>query len=229
MIALIRFQTGLLLRSNRWLGPLLIYAVFVLFSGIGGSGGQPLNDGLDWSDALLVPSVAWLTRSALTMEPPAAWACTAAAGGPYRAHLAALAAALAGGIVLALGGAGCQLAVDDWPAGGTTALIKVIAIGLVTAAICLAVGSAVGAFFNPPVVRKMGIAVLSMIGAVILALVSGVSPANAALRQIRSPSNSAAWPGVCPVLVAALLLAASWAISTALAARRRALTSGDDG
>jgi hypothetical protein len=35
MIALIRFQTGLLLRSNRWLGPLLIYVIFALFSGIG--------------------------------------------------------------------------------------------------------------------------------------------------------------------------------------------------
>jgi hypothetical protein len=227
MIALIRYQAGLLLRSNRWLGPLLIYAIFVLFTGIGGSGGQALTDGLNWSAAMLLPSVTWLTRAALTAEPPAAWACAAAAGGPYKAQLAALATALSGGIVLALVGVGYQLAKDDWPAGGTSALIKVTLSGLVSAAICIGVGSAVGAFFNPPVVRRLAVAVLGMISAVIVALLASFSPANAALRQIRS--HTVSWPGAGPVVVAIVLVAVSWALSARLAARRGALISAEDG
>lgn len=69
MIALIRYQIGLLLRSHRWVGPVILYATGVVVIGIGGSGGQPLSTGLDWSAAVLVPTAAWLTRSALTAEP----------------------------------------------------------------------------------------------------------------------------------------------------------------
>jgi hypothetical protein len=43
-------------------GPLLLYATLLAFVG----DSQPLRDGLGWSAAMLVPAVAWLTRSALT-------------------------------------------------------------------------------------------------------------------------------------------------------------------
>jgi hypothetical protein len=79
VIALVRYQAALLLRSQRWVAPLLGYAALVAVST--SIGGQSLADGLDWSAAMLVPGVAWLTRSVLTAEPAAARACVAAAGG----------------------------------------------------------------------------------------------------------------------------------------------------
>lgn len=83
MIPLLRYQAALLVRSHRWVPPVLLYAVLVAIGG--GGGGQPLSDGLDWSAAILVPAAAWLTRSMLTAEPAAARACVAAASGPRRA------------------------------------------------------------------------------------------------------------------------------------------------
>ncbi len=106
MIALIRYQAALMIRAHRWVGPLLLYATLLTFMG----DGQPLRFGLSWSAAMLLPSAAWLTRSALTVEPAAARACVAVAGGPHRVHLAALLTAFAGGVILAVAGAGYELA-----------------------------------------------------------------------------------------------------------------------
>jgi len=219
-MALTRYQIAILLRSHRWVGPLLLYSVSMVFAGLAGSANQPLGAGLDWSAAMAVPAAAWLTRSALTAEPAAARACAAAAGGPYRTHLAALTAALAGGLVLALCGAAYELATCKGPAGGASTWASVMAAGLVTAAICVGVGSAAGALCNPPVIRKAGTAVLATISAVIVALVAGISPANAALRQVKTQPHSAGWLAGLPVLVAGAMLAGSWALSTMLSARR---------
>src|SRR5262249_13389845 len=145
-------QVGLLLRSHRWIGPVILYGTGIVFIGIGGAGGQPLSTGLDWSAAVMVPTAAWLTRSALTAEPAAARECTAAAGNPFRTHLSVLIAALGCGAVLALAGVAYQVAVDTWPSGGVLALAGTVAAGIATAAICLGMGSAVATLCNPPVV-----------------------------------------------------------------------------
>lgn len=110
---------------------------------------------------MLVPVVAWLTRSGLTAEPAAARACAAAAGGPHRAHLAALTASLAAGIVLALAGAGYELITYQPSAGGLLTRAAVTAAGLVTAVICSCVGSAIAALCNPPVIRRVGVVILT--------------------------------------------------------------------
>jgi hypothetical protein len=221
VIQLIRYQAGLLLRSHRWLGPLLLYAVCLVSATGGGSGGG-LRDGLDWSAAMLVPAVGWLTRSALTAEPDAARACTAAAGGPYKAHLAALVTALAGGIVLALAGAGYELATCQLPAAGGPGLASVTGAGLATAVVCVGVGSAAGALCNPPVVRRLAVSVLSTTAAVILALVAGISPAHAALRHAGSGPHPAASLAVLPLVAGIVLAALAWTVSTLLAPRRGA-------
>lgn len=219
MMALVRYQAGLLLRSHRWVGPLAVYTVAVWLIGSGGSQRQLLGSGMSWSAGALLPVAAWLTRSVLTAEPPEARACVAAAGGPRRAHLAALITALAAGAVLGLGGVAYQLATCRLP-GGAAKDAKTLVIGLAATAICLGVGSAIGAFFNPPVVRAVAIGLLSTTGAVIAALVTSVSPANAAIRDAGAQPHSAGWPVGLTLLAALLLLAASWATSTALAARR---------
>jgi len=231
VIALIRYQAAVLLRGHRWIGPLVAYAVLLTF--IGANASQPLSAALGWSAGMLVPAVAWLTRSALTAEPPAARACVAAAGGPQRAHLAALLAALAGGVILALAGAAYEsltsmlpryhqaAAPGALPPVDPRAVAAALAAGLASAVVCLLVGSAVGTLCAPPLVRHPGYGMLSTVGAVIIALVADVSPANAAIRGSGSAAlGGRPWLTGLPLAIAVILTAGSWLASTRLAARR---------
>ena len=87
MIALLRYQAALLLRSQRWLPPVILYAAVL---GIGVQTGQPVLDSLGYAAAAVLPVAAWLVRICATNEPPAARSCVSAAAGPARAHLACL-------------------------------------------------------------------------------------------------------------------------------------------
>jgi len=220
--ALLRYQAGVLFRSHRWVFPLIVYVLLISVSGVGQK--QPLSAGLDWSAATLVPVVALLTRSMLTAEPAAARACVAAAAGPMRAHLAVLGSALGGGIVLALAGGAYEMATTGNVARLVTQhpgqLGSTLAAGMGTALICIFVGSTIGALFNRPVIRHQTVALLTTIAAVVLGLLSGVSPANAALRGDGAAIRSPAWPTGVPFLAAAGLLVLSWLLSALLAARR---------
>ena len=117
MTALLRYQAALLLRSNRWIFPLIAYGALIA---VGAAASTPLAEGLDWSAAMLVPAVAFITRSMLMAEPDASRAVVAAAAGPadgpVRAQLAALVAALGGGAVLGIIGAVFTLLTSE-PAG----------------------------------------------------------------------------------------------------------------
>ena len=214
MIALVRYQAANLFRSHRWIVPLIIYAV-LLFIGSAGSGRRALTDGLVWSAALLVPAVALLTRSMLSAEPAAARACVAAARGPGRAQLATLLTAFGAGAVLGLAGAAYEVVT----VGHKTALLTPLASGLGQALVCALVGAAVGTLFNRPLIRHPAAALLSTIAAVVVALVSNVSPANAALRG-EAAIQARAWPTVVPLVAAFALAVASWTVSCWLAGRR---------
>jgi hypothetical protein len=215
VVALIRYQVGLLFRSHRWVLPLIVYAALIVVGGAG-RGSQSLSDGLDWSAALAVPAVALLTRSMLTAEPGAARACVAAATGPARTQLATLITAFAGGVVLGLAGVGYELLTS----GHKTGLLGPLAAGLGTVLVCVLVGSAVGTLFNPPLIRHAAAALLCTIAAVVVALVSSISPASAALRGNGATVQAAAWPAGVPLVAAAVLAAAAWAASCWLAGRR---------
>ena len=210
-----RYQTALLLRAHRWAGPVVLYALLLGFVG----DEQPLRQGLGWSAAMLIPVVAWLTRSALTLEPDAARSVVAVAGGPHRAHLATLIAPLTGGAVLALAGAAYEIARDQRP-DHPAALIRVIVTGLGIALVCLLVGSAAGTLCNPPLVRHPALGIFATMAVVVLALVSDVSPASAALRGSGGTQQSASWLTGLPLLVALALTGVSWLVSTLVAARR---------
>lgn len=237
MIALLRYQTAILLRSHRWIFPLIAYGLLVAAGNAAGAtspaAGSPLlaakstqlAQGLDWSAAMLVPVVAFLTRSMLTAEPDAARACVAAAAGPAQAQLAALLTALGGGIVLGAGGA-CLTPLITGTAAAAVAHPEIFAAGLLTAVVCLLVGSAIGALCNPPLLRHPGAAMLATLAAAIFALASDVSPASAALRR-GGTSHGAQGPGLVPLLAAACLLAVIWGASLYAGARRdnRALSA----
>jgi hypothetical protein len=220
--ALLRYQAGILFRSHRWVFPLITYVVLISVAGVGQT--QSLGDGLAWSAAMLLPVVALLTRTMLTAEPSAARACVAAAAGPRRAQLAVLATALAGGLVLALAGAAYELLTTGSAmklAGRDPGLVvRGLGAGLGTAVVCVCVGSAIGTLCNPPVVRHQAVALLSTIAAVVLGLVTSVSPASAALRGSGAAVQAANWPAGVPLLAAVILLVLSWLVSALLAARR---------
>ncbi len=223
MIALLRYQSANLFRSHRWIFPLITYALLISVGGTGAGmqatalvRARALADGLDWSAAILVPVVALLTRSMLTAEPSAARACVSAARGPARAQLATLITAFAAGAVLGLAGAGYELVTS----GHKTPLLIPLAAGLSKALVCALVGSAVGTLFNPPLIRHPAAALLSTSAAVVVALVSSVSPASAALRGNGAAVQSAAWPTGLPLLVAFAVVAVSWGVSCWLAGRR---------
>jgi len=230
VIALLRYQAAILLRSHRWVFPLISYALLISVAGIGQKQAtsevlqqQALSQGLVWSAAMLLPVQALLTRSMLTAEPSAARGCVAAATGPVRAQLAVLLTALAGGAVLGLAGAGYELATSGNLFRLTGAVLAAtLASGLGKALICAFVGSAVGTICNPPVIRHQALALLSTVGAVILALLASFSPVSAALRTSGSTAAPQDWPTGMPFLAAFALLVVAWAVSALLAARRGA-------
>ncbi len=227
MIALARYQLSLLLRSHRWIPPAVLFVVAVI--GLGGATlphGAGLSQGLAWSALMLVPVEAWLTRTMLTAEPPAARACVAAAGGPRRAQLAALMAAAAIGVVLGLIGVVWELVSLGVPRSGVTntietgKLLSALGGGLAAGLICLLVGSSVAALFNPPLVRRPAPAMLCTTAAVVLALAWNGSPANAAVRSVGYGAEEHTWPAGVALATALALAVAAWVISAQVAARR---------
>ena len=174
---------------------------------------------------MLVPVVAFLTRSMLTAEPDAARACVAAAAGPARAQLAAL--------LTALGARGRGLGVARRLLSPCSAIRRPVRedggartrrsspAGLLTALVCLLVGSAAGALCNPPLLRHPGAAMLATLAAAILAPGRGRVPGGARHCAAAGTARGAqrAGPAV-PLLAAACLLAVIWGASLYAGARR---------
>lgn len=227
MISMIRYELGLLLRAQRWIPPAVLFALGV--AGLGGAAqrhGAGLDPGLAWSALMLVPATAWLTRAALTGEPSAARAVVAAAGGPRRAHLAALIAAGMCAAVFGLLGVAWEVASLGLPRVVATNSIETgralaeIGGGVIAGLICLLVGSAIAALLNPPMVRRPAAGMLGTTGAVVLALAWHDSPANAAVRGVGYGHLERAWAPGISLLAAFVLAGLAWVISAQVAARR---------
>ncbi|MDX3246698.1 ABC transporter [Streptomyces sp. ME18-1-4] len=221
MTALLRYQTALLLRSQRWLPPFLLYVVFL---GISVQGGQPLLDSLGWASAVLLPVAAWLVRICVTDEPPAARTVVAAAVGPARAHLAAILTALGAAALLGTVATAAVVLISDPVSADHQHRIPVpeaTAAGLLAALTCALLGTAVGALTVWPVLRSTGRAVPALLLAALLALVVSGSPAHAAVTGLVTSSRTAAVsPPLLPLAAAAVLAAAAAAAACALTSRR---------
>lgn len=212
--ALLRYQAALLLRSQRWLAPLLLYAAFLA---VGIRPGDPVLDSLGYAAAGLVPVTAWLVRICVTVEPDAARDCAAAAAGPLRVHAAALLTALIG--ALAAGGASALavLLLGDRTGvrAGPAALAGALAVGA-----CTLTGAAVGALGSRPLLRRGGYAVLATGLGSLLGLAA--SPARLAVTALVVGSRERTVPLPWAECAVALLLAAgAGAVACAVAARRR--------
>ncbi|WP_329124345.1 ABC transporter [Streptomyces sp. NBC_01465] len=219
MTALLRYQTELLLRSQRWLPPVLLYGIFLA---VGAQGGDPVLDSLGVAAAALLPVTAWLVRICATQEPPAARHCAAAATSPARVHLSCLGAASVCAAVLAVAGTAVITAMSD-PSSTDhqTAVprLSAAAAGLLAALVCALVGAAVGALCTWPVLRSTGWSVTATALAALLVLVTTGSPAHTAVYGLVSGSRTGT------VHIPLLPLAASAAIAAAAAAVVCRLTS----
>ncbi|MFH8337713.1 ABC transporter [Streptomyces sp. AM6-12] len=221
MSALLRYHVELLLRSQRWLAPVILYAAFL---GVGVQSGQPVLDSLGYTAAGLLPVSAWLVRICVTGEPAAARAVVAAPHGPARAHLACLLTALLAAAVLGTAATlvvtvisnpasnGAQIRVDRLSAG---------AAGLAAVYACALLGAAVGALTHWPLLRSAGRAVPAMLLGALLATVLAGSPAQAAVSGLVTGSQSGRVPvPLLPLAGAALLAGAAFAVACACTARR---------
>lgn len=223
MTALVRYQLALLAGSHRWLPPLLVYAAALA---VGVQPGQAVLDSLGVAAAAVLPVAAWLVRVCTGVEPPAARACLAAAGGPARAHLASLAAAFAA--ACALGAAGVAVVVlisdahgSDRAADTAVPVAAATGAGLLATLTCALLGTAVGALCNRPLLRSRAWTVPATLAGAGAVLVAAGSPANAAVTGLVTGSRAAevSLP-LLPLTGAALAAAATAALAAALSARR---------
>ncbi|MEV8567490.1 ABC transporter [Streptomyces sp. NPDC051322] len=221
MAALLRYQAALLLRSQRWLPPVLLYGVFVA---VGARSGDPVLDSLGYTAAALLPTAAWLVLVCAHQEPAAARNCAAAATSPLRVHLAAL--SVAAGCAALLGCAGTLLVVlISAPTGADHQVAVSVApagiAGLLAALVCVLTGTAAGALLTRPVLYSRGWSILATVLASILLLVTRGSPARAAVHGLVSGSQTGTVHTPVLPLVGALVAAAGATTAAALTARRR--------
>ncbi|MGW6023530.1 ABC transporter [Streptomyces sp. NPDC055099] len=221
MNALLSYQSALLLRSQRWLAPVILYAAFLA---VGVQSGQPILDSLAYAAAALLPVAAWLVRICVTNEPPAARSCSAAAAGPWRAQLACLLSAFLATAVL---GAVATLVVavisDPASTDHRIAVNRLAASGggLLAMLVSALVGTAIGAVTSWPLMRSPGRAIPVMLLASLLSLVTTGSPAKAVMTGLVSGSREGVVPvSVLPVAGAAALAAVAVAAVCGLASRR---------
>ncbi|GAA1374117.1 ABC transporter [Streptomyces beijiangensis] len=220
MTALLRYQTALLLRSQRWLPPVLLYGIFLA---AGAQGGDPVLDSLGVAAAALLPVTAWLVRICATQEPPAARHCTAAATSPARVHLSCLGAASGCAAVLAVAGTAVITAMSD--ATSTDHQIAVPRLpaataGLLAALVCALVGAALGALLTWPVLRSTGWSVTATALASLLALVASGSPAHSAVYGLVTGSQTGTVHlPLLSLTASAAIVAAATAVVCRLASR----------
>ncbi|MEU6986017.1 ABC transporter [Streptomyces sp. NPDC046324] len=215
MTALLRYQTDLLLRSQRWLAPVLLYAVFL---GVGVRAGEPVLGALGYTAAALLPVTAWIVRICLGQEPSAVRHVVAAAAGRERAHLAAVLAAVACAVLL---GVVAVLGVTAMSDLRSVDPVEAATAGLLATAACALTGAAVGALTTRPLVRSRGWSLAALVLGSLLALVTTGSPAQYAVAGLITGSRTATTPMPWPALAGALALAAAAAaVSTRATARR---------
>jgi hypothetical protein len=221
MTALVRYQMALLLRSQRWLPPLLLYGII---TAIGVQSGQPVLDSLGYTAAAVLPTAAWLVRVCVTGEPPAARSVTAAAAGPWRVQLACVLTALGASTVLGCAGSLVVAAISDPHNDNLSVSVPVLQAtiaGLLATLACALLGTAAGAVCNPPVLRRRGWPIPVSALTALLVLVASGSPANAAVSGLvgGSASGRVAQP-VVPFLISAAVCALATGLTCRLASRR---------
>ncbi len=219
--ALLGYQTALLLRSYRWLPPLLLYAIV---TAVGVQGGEPVLGSLGVTAAAVLPAAAWLVRVVVTAEPPAARAVTAAAAGPGLVHLARVTVAVAAAAVMGVAGTVVVTCISAPHNDASTVAVSqgaALADGTLSTLTCVLLGAAAGLLCNPPVLRAPGWPIPLTAALAVLVLVASGSPANAAVTGLVTGSASGTVQLPVPALLFAAVVCAAFTVVTCRLAGRR--------
>lgn len=150
MLAVARYLTADVARSQRFLLPFLVHGA-VLAVLFGGDAGPPPGP---WAVSALAvyPSAAWLALVVANTEAPEQRTVTiASAGGPARVTAATVLVAFAGGLVLAVLSVLLPAVVSRYPYP-----LPVLLAGALAHVACAATGTALGLLVARPVVRRVG-------------------------------------------------------------------------
>ncbi|WP_405775975.1 ABC transporter [Streptomyces sp. NBC_00859] len=221
MTALLRYQAALLLRSQRWLPPVLLYGIFLA---VGAQGGDPVLDSLGYAAAALLPVAAWLVRICVNQEPAAARDCAAAATSPRRAHLASLGVAVGSAALLGCAGTLVITLVSsptDTSHQVAVPVLRAGLAGLLALFVCALTGAAAGAVLTRPVLHGRGWSVAATSLAALLLLVTRGSPARSAVYGLVDGSHSGTVHTPVLALFVAVLAAAGAGAAVSVQAARR--------
>lgn len=141
-----------------------------------------------------------------------------------RAHLAALLTALLASAALGLAAAAVLTVVGDPRSDDRHAAVPLAPAalaGVVAAAVCALLGTAVGALCNRPLLRSTAWAVPGTMLAALAVLFAGASPANAAVTGLVTGStDGSVQVPLLPLVAAAVCAAGAAAVACAVSARR---------
>ncbi|MEV0677615.1 hypothetical protein AB0I60_13945 [Actinosynnema sp. NPDC050436] len=214
MTALVRYLLADLLRTQRYLPPLLVYAaVLAVFNG--GDAGPPPSS-YAGSCAFLYPVAVWLTVVVATAEDPVRRAVTVVAAGGWGRSQAAV-SVLSCLLVTVVAAFAAVLPVltqgRSYPPG-------TVALGFASLLVCGVVGVGVGVLCARPVITRHGWSVPAAAALVVLAYLFGQAPpignVLGALGHEHDLAPHLAVSGVC---AAALVVGATW-LSRTLGPRR---------
>jgi hypothetical protein len=227
MAGLVRYTYARCLISQRWMPPILLFALLVGFlypSGVNTLGGSGAVGAV-----LLVPFAAWLAIAAINSEDGSQRGITAAAARGYRrARLGTLLAATSCGALLAAFSLAIALVRDPqvWaPAAFESGRVgETLALSALAQLAGVVFGVAIGGLVAKPVVRRAGFSWLAVAAVTVLALVVPGSPFRSMIAVLAGRPGShdgADWVDLVTALVAACVFATGILVTGLALARRR--------
>lgn len=214
MTALVRYLLADVLRTQRWLPPLLLYAA-ALGMLYASDAGPPLP-AYAGTCVLVYPVSAWLTVVIATAEDPVRRTITVVtAGGWARAQAAVTALSVLGALGLALVATLLPVVTQPRPYPLVTVLE-----GFAALAVCALVGVAVGVLCGRPVITQSGWSVLAATALVVLVLQFGrTPPVGNVLWSLSHDDGVTSALTLSGVLAVLFVAGATW-LGTAIGPRR---------
>lgn len=217
MIALVRYSLSMLVRSQAYIAPVVVFFAGVGVFTTGGAG--PLAEAYSACALILFLCMTWLTVALINTEDRTQRAMTAAAAGGETRVLAGnvLAAALIA-VVLTVAGLIYPLYAGQHPISGPG-----LAVGLIAQLTSGAAGIAIGLLCSRLLIRHTGVAVLVAIGAVgamvLSRVVPPVAPMLTLLESERAPE--AMLTPLTGLGVVSLLMVGAAAVTVHVVGRRQ--------
>ncbi|MFF9798831.1 hypothetical protein ACF1G3_15525 [Streptomyces rochei] len=217
MIALVGYMVTVLLLSQRYLAPLLLFLGLVAVLTSSDSG--PLTATYASVAGAMLPCSVWLTVTLIGLEDRAHRSIVViSAGSHLRVLLATVATAATGCLLLTAAGLVLPLML-----GAHTPGLADLALGIAAQFTCACTGMAIGLVCSRLIFRRPGHAlVLALVLLLAVLLGKGVSPVNIMLTRLQSASDSAdvLAPTGGLLAVTAGVLAAAVAVTQAVTRRK---------